>query len=188
MTPSEFLAWEARQEQRHVYWDGEVFAMAGASLAHNRIVANLLQRLGERLRGRGCEALPSDLRVRLSATKFCYPDVTVLCGPAQLVPDAPDTLTNPSVVIEVISDATERFDRGEKFRSYRALSSIREVLFVSQDARTVEHFVRGGDARADGETWVLRTYTEGLVPVLGPDTAIAIDDLYRNVDVRSDRA
>ena len=179
MTAQEFLTWEADQDERHVFWDGEIFAMAGASLQHNRIVANLMRALGNQLVGKPCEAFPSDLRVQLAARRFCYSDVTIVRGRVELLADATDTVLNPRVVIEVISDATERFDRGEKFKSYRSVATITEVVFVSQDERSIEHFVRG-----EGESWVLRAHTAGEVPLLDGGARFAIDDVYRNVELR----
>src|SRR5690606_10230218 len=132
-------------------WDGEVYAMGGGSLAHNRIVRNLVRHLGNALEGSSCEVLPSDLRVRIpGGDRYVYPDATIVCGPIEVEGKA-DVLLNPSTIIEVLSPSTAAFDRGDKFAGYRLIASLHEVVFISQHARSVECYTR----QADG-SWVLR--------------------------------
>ena len=122
MTPAEYLAWERDQPQKHEYYRGEVFAMAGATREHNLIVMNLGAELRAALRDRPCEAYPSDMRVRIPATGlYTYPDVTVVCGRPEFEDGVLDTLLNPQLLAEVLSTSTEAYDRGGKFEQYRTL-------------------------------------------------------------------
>jgi Uma2 family endonuclease len=150
LSPEDYLAFERQAEIKHEYVDGEVFAMSGASARHNVIVANLVIELGLQFRGRPCRVFSSDQRVAVSADgPFYYPDLAALCAEPRFLDEQFDTLLNPEVVIEVLSPSTEAFARGLKFAHYRAIPSVREVVFVTQDAVRVERFVR-----REGE-WVL---------------------------------
>ena len=177
-TPSEYLIMERASPVRHEFFRGEAFAMAGASHQHNLIVANTVGALWSALRDRPCEVYPSDMRVKVEATGlYAYPDVTVVCGPPRLEDEHGDTLLNPLVLVEVLSDSTESFDRGGKFEQYRTIPSLAEVVFVSQKEAHVEHFER----QADG-SWRLREYRAGQRLVLpAPGCEVAVDDLYLRV-------
>jgi Uma2 family endonuclease len=158
MTRDAYLAMDRQADTKHEFWDGMAYAMTGASLAHNRLVRNLLVALTQALAGRDCEPLPSDLRVRVPGEeRYLYPDVTVVCGPVELEDDHGDTLLNPRVVIEVLSDSTEAFDRGRKFDAYRSIPSLTEYILVAQNAARVDQFIRG----ADRPSWVLRPHALG---------------------------
>jgi Uma2 family endonuclease len=181
LTEAEYLDDERSSAVKREYWDGEVFAMAGASFAHNHIVGNLARVLGNLVLDGPCIVLPSDMKVRVPLRKagYVYPDVSVVCGRPEFVGTATDVISNPKVVIEVLSDATELFDRGAKFAGYQSLPSLVDYLLVAQDQARIEHYTRG-----TGGTWVLR--------VLGPGSAlrltaisgeIAIDDIYRKVSL-----
>lgn len=141
MAPAEYLAFEREARDKHELWDGEVYAMGGASLAHNWIVANLVRRLDERLDDTPCKALPSDMRVHIPTREaYVYPDVTIVCGPPEL--EDSDVLLNPRTIIEVLSPSTMAFDRSDKFAGYRSIQTVREILFVSQAMAQVECYVR----------------------------------------------
>lgn len=114
-TEDDYFAVEASSGVKHEFYQGEIFAMAGASLAHNHLNANVLTALRGAVRPHGCSAFGSDLRVKTPDGLFTYPDVMVVCGPIALTQDRPDTVTNPQVIIEVLSDATRDYDRGERF-------------------------------------------------------------------------
>lgn len=147
-TPQEYLAFEREAETKNEYIDGMVVAMAGASRRHSLIGVNIAASLHGQLKGRPCEVHQTDLRVKITAdrqTMYSYPDVLVVCGEPKLEDNKFDTLLNPTVIIEVLSKSTEHFDRGEKFRRYRRLKSLKEYLLVSQDQVSVEHYVRTGD-------------------------------------------
>ncbi len=139
----EYLEAERKAEFRSEYFDGEIFAMSGASRKHNIIVFNLSGILYRQLRNRNCEAYSSDMRVKVSsAGLYTYPDVAIVCG-KPLFDDAHlDTLLNPAVIIEVLSESTEHYDRGGKFKNYRTLESLSDYLLIAQNTVSVEHYIR----------------------------------------------
>ncbi|MBL8947524.1 MAG: Uma2 family endonuclease [Myxococcales bacterium] len=175
--PEAYLAAERTSEAKHELWSGEVFAMAGASYAHNKIVTNLARELSGRLRDRQCDVLPSDMKVFVpTKSGFVYPDVSVVCGEPRFHDDQRDVLLNPLLVVEVLSDTTERFDRGDKFAGYRGIESIRQVLLVSQDQRRVEVFTRAGPR------WILDDVTGSDVARLEAlDCDLPLDEVYLKV-------
>jgi Uma2 family endonuclease len=155
LTPAEYLAVERRAAFKSEFLNGEMFAMAGASLPHTRIKDNLARALNNQFESGPCVAMTSDLRVKVSATGlYTYPDVVVYCGSPEMEDGRRDTLLNPRVIIEVLSESTESYDRGEKFRQYQRLASFQEYVVVSQDEPVCERFVRQRD-----DTWVLTTIT-----------------------------
>jgi Uma2 family endonuclease len=145
-TPDQYLELERASATRHEFVNGQIHAMAGASEAHNIIVLNIGSELRARLRGRGCRAYVSDMRVKVPATElYTYPDITALCEHPRLEDEHLDTLLNPAVIIEVLSPSTEAYDRGAKFGHYRRIDSLREYVLVSQGAMRVERYVRHGE-------------------------------------------
>jgi Uma2 family endonuclease len=180
-----YLAEEHARAEKHVLWDGETFAMAGGTPTHNLLVAAVLRELGVRLRGRPCQPYGSDqrigmaalLRSRSGARRYVYPDASVICKPTELDPEDPDTIVNPTLVVEVLSESTEAFDRGEKFVAYRGVPSLSDYLLVSQTSVRIEHYVRQDDAG-----WVLRTYGPGqTIVVRSLGIELPVDDLYEGV-------
>ncbi len=144
ITPEEYLRIERAAEFKSEYFAGEMFAMAGGSPGHSQLKTNVTTALNNQLKGRSCTVYDSDLRVLVSKTGlFVYPDATVVCGPLETFDG--DTATNPTLVVEVLSDSTEAYDRGTKFEHYRTIPSLREVVLVSQDHPIVERFTRGAD-------------------------------------------
>jgi Uma2 family endonuclease len=145
----------ASLEGRSEFVGGEVFAMTGASVEHNAIVANIVRELGTQMKGRPCQVYANDLKVRIrSADAGKYPDLIALCGEHQFQDGRRDVLLNPSLIVEVLSDSTEAHDRGDKFTLYRQIPSLREYLLVSQHRVQVELYSRGEDGR-----WTLRDYS-----------------------------
>jgi Uma2 family endonuclease len=143
VSPAEYLALERQSEEKHEYLGGEIFALSGASVEHNRIVWNIAGALYSQLRGRPCEAFIGDMRIRVAATGlYTYPDVVVVCGEPQLEAAELDTLLNPTLIVEVLSPTTEAYDRGKKFAHYRTIESLAEVVLVSQERIEVERFSR----------------------------------------------
>src|SRR5688500_12348087 len=128
LTPQQFLQRERTASTKHEYFRGLVVAMAGASVIHNRLVRNILTTLDRQLRGRECEVFPSDLRVSCPAGLMTYPDAQVICGPPEYYDDQDDTVTNPRLIVEVLSKSTERYDRGQKFGYYRTIPSLLEYV------------------------------------------------------------
>ena len=177
-TPTEYLAVERSSQGKYEYLDGEVFAMAGASEAHNLIVANVVGELRAALRKRPCKVYPSDMRMKVPATGlYTYPDASLVCHAPEFEDAEADTLLNPQIIFEVLSDSTEDYDRGTKFKSYRSLPSLRDYVLVSQAEILVEHFVR----QADG-SWLLRERRAGeQLELASIGCAIAVDELYLKV-------
>lgn len=173
MSYGQYLAFEASSAQKHEYLLGAVWAMAGGTLAHARIGAKIGALLSRELEGRPCAVFSSDLRVRVEETdRSTYPDLTVVCGKAQVAKDDPDAVTNPTIVIEVLSDSTEASDRGEKFAHLQRLQSLKEYVLVSQRERRVEVFRRG-----EGH-WIFVTFTSGKVELKSIDALLEMDSIY----------
>jgi Uma2 family endonuclease len=147
LSPEEYLALERQADYKSEYFNGVAYAMSGASLNHNKIVANVIIDLGQQLRGRPCSVLPSDMKVRMpDSRKFFHPDVSVVCGEPQFHDERTDVLLNPILIIEVLSESTEAFDRGGKFQAYQRLESLQEYILISQNKPVVEQYIRQSDA------------------------------------------
>lgn len=175
-TPEEYLALEFEAAYRSELVNGEIYAMAGASMAHIRISSNLLGEIHQQLKGKPCRVYNSDLRVKVSATgMYTYPDVTVVCGLDQM---EKDTLTNPTLIIEVLSPSTEAYDRGEKFAHYRQLPSLEEYVLVSQDKVNVEHYLRHGD------DWLFSATDniESALRLTSIDCIVPLSEIYSDVE------
>ena len=143
LTPEEYLALERKSEIKHEYFAGEMFAMVGASKRHNLIMSNIIRILGNQLLDRPCNVYPSDMRVKVSATgKYTYPDVVVACEEEKFDDAENDTLLNPVVIIEVLSESTEAYDRGKKIEQYQYIDSLTEYLLISQEPYRIEQYVR----------------------------------------------
>src|SRR5664280_440716 len=139
LTPEQYLEIERKAEFKSEYYQGEMFAMSGARFAHIGIVANAMRELGQQLRGGGSRPLSNDMRVRVTPTGlYAYPDIVIVCGEPRFLDDTFDTLLNPTVIIEVLSESTEAYDRGLKFRQYRALESLSEYLMISSQQVAAE--------------------------------------------------
>ncbi len=180
-TLEEYLELDRTSEERYEYFDGEVFAMSGGSLSHNRIVRNLTRRLDTQLEESGCEMLPSDMRIKVPmALPYRYPDISIFCGePVLEYLGGEQLLLNPLVLIEVLSPTTEAYDLGRKFTAYQSIESFREYLLVAQDRVHVTHYVK-----QPGGGW-LRFELEGLGSVLTLQTVnctLALRDIYRAVN------
>ena len=155
LTPAEYLALERKATTKSEYFDGQIYAMSGASRAHNLIVANLLSALHTQLSKRDCEVYANDMRVKVDVTGlYTYPDVLVVCDEPRFEDASLDTLLNPNVLVEVLSPSTEAYDRGEKFSHYRHLESLQEYVLVAQNCIRVEHYLR------QEEQWLLTEFSE----------------------------
>lgn len=184
LTPEDYLAIERQAETKSEYYEGTIYAMAGASRVHTLVVANTLTQLVIQLKGRPCTAHASDLRVKVRPTGlYAYPDIVVVCGKALFEDRQKDTLLNPNVIVEVLFKSTEAYDRGTKFAHYRALESVTDYVLVSQDRPLIEHYTRQPDNR-----WLLEAY-EGLeaVAVLPSiDCALPLAEVYDKVEWPAD--
>jgi Uma2 family endonuclease len=177
MSAEEFLVWERAQAERHVYFRGEIFAMAGGSPRHSRLSARIIARLDAALRGQPCGVHTSDLRLRLDDSHFVYADAVVICGPLALQEGTTDVVTNPSVVVEVLSKSTERYDRGEKQAGYLALPSLQHFALVSQRERRLELYTREGP----GSFHFGVHETGESVRLTAVDVALDLEELYEGV-------
>jgi len=153
LTAREYLLQERKAEVKSEFLDGEVFAMSGGTWRHSRIGARLITALENRLAGKSCEVFTSDMRLKVEATElYAYPDVQVACGDLRFEDEHGDVLLNPKIIVEVLSESTAAWDRGDKFWHYRHLESLAEYLLVSQEVWRIEHYVRQPDG-----TWRLET-------------------------------
>jgi Uma2 family endonuclease len=177
LTFEEWLEGErASLEGRSEFVGGEVFAMTGASLAHNAIVSNINREISIQLKGRPCQVYANDVKVLIrSADAGKYPDLVAVCGEPELLDDRQDVLLNPSLIVEVLSDSTEAYDRGDKFALYRQIPSLREYLLVSQQRVGVELYQRGADDR-----WTLTDYAalNDSVPLASIDCTLELAEVY----------
>lgn len=181
ITPEEYLAIERKAEYKSEYVNGEMFAMAGASERHVLIVTNIVVELGGQLRRRPCTVYSTDLRLWVSPTGLCtYPDVVVVCGQARFADDQKDTLLNPTLIIEVLSDSTKDYDRGGKFQHYRTLASLTEYVLVSQETCHVERYVRQPENR-----WLLSETNEvkDTIHLSTIECDLVLAEVYDKVDL-----
>jgi Uma2 family endonuclease len=179
LTPEEYLALERRNEYKSEYLDGEMVAMTGASRRHNLLTTNITGQLYPQLRGRPCESYSGDMRVRIPTTRaYMYPDVVVVCGEPQLEDDYLDTLLNPTVLVEVLSESTERYDRGRKFGFYRTIESLAEYVLVAQDECRVEQYSKQPDGR-----WLLTDHRspEDVVELASIQCTLKLSEIYEKV-------
>lgn len=169
----------AAMDERSEFVAGEVFAMTGATEGHNLIVANVIRELGNAFKGKPCRVYPSDLKVRIEADDVgTYPDVMVVCGERLFYDDRRDVITNPSLIVEVLSDSSEAYDRGDKFRHYRTLTSLQAYLLISQDRVQAELFVRQPDG-----SWNLSAFTDATdrIPLAAVDAELLLGEAYDKV-------
>ncbi|MSU78045.1 MAG: Uma2 family endonuclease [Gemmataceae bacterium] len=179
LTPQEYLARERKAEFKSEFYRGEMFAMAGASWEHTSVKDNVARYAGNQLDDGPCRVRTSDLRVKVDATGlYTYPDVIIVCDEPQFEDGVFDTLLNPLALMEVLSDSTEKFDRGTKAGHYRRIPSLKEYILIAQDEPLVERYVRQPD-----DSWLLtefrgpaQTLTLASVPV-----KLALADIYRGV-------
>jgi len=183
-TPEEYLELERNSETKGGYFSGEIFAMGGATPQHVLIVTNVVSELRSQLKDRPCKVYSTDLRVKVEPTGlYTYPDVVVVWDDPKFSDDQKDTLTNPVLIIEVLSDSTKNYDRGEKFELYRTLDSFKEYVLIAQDKLHVEHHVRQAD-----NTWVLSETNriESQIDLSSVNCVLKLSEIYDKTD-RDDR-
>ena len=181
VTPDEYLEIERAAEFRSEYLSGEMVAMSGASSRHERIVGNAAGVMFNALRGKPCEHFNSNLRIRVKATNDFYPDLTVVCGKADYLDNTYlDTLLNPAVIFEVLSESTESRDRGIKWRLYQEIESLQHYILIYQDVARVEVYTR----QLSGD-WLVHTEIglTGNVNLPAVDASFAMRDLYDKITV-----
>jgi Uma2 family endonuclease len=178
-TPEEYLALERHAEFKSEYIDGRIVAMTGASEPHNAITGSFYVALYTRLRSGPCRVYIGDMRVKIgSGRRYTYPDLLAVCGDRIFADGVRDSLTNPGLIVEVLSPSTEAYDRGEKFQHYRAIESLQEYVLVSQDRPLVERFVR------HGEFWTLSAIggLDAEVELTSVGCTIPLREIYENVE------
>jgi Uma2 family endonuclease len=175
----EYLDTEDPSEVKREYYQGEVFAMAGGTIPHNRIVRNVLTAIDNFLKGKNCEVFPSDLKVHNEAnTLFTYPDLSIVCGELEKWNNRNDVITNPIVIIEVLSKKTQGYDRGQKFKLYRDIPSLKEYILISSLDFLVERYTQ-----QETSFWNFRE-SKNLDDIFIIETinfSCPLKDLYRNV-------
>jgi len=181
ISEDEYLKQEISSEIKSEYFRGEVFAMAGASMEHNLIVANIIIELGLQLKNKPCRVYPSDMRLKVEKTGlYTYPDVMVVCDKKEeFVDNKKNTLLNPDVIIEVLSDSTESYDRGEKFFNYRQLDSLKEYVLVWQKRQKIEKY-----SRVNSTMWTLTETDEQNQAILLDSIGCTLDmaNVYDKVE------
>jgi len=183
-TAEAYLQQERNATHKSEYYKGEIFAMAGASLIHNEIVGNIIFALKDALRKqkKSCRVFPSDLRLHIPAnTLYTYPDVTVICGEPEFTDDNFDIITNPTLLVEVLSESTQQYDRGEKFKLYRDIISLQTYVLVSSESYLVEVFTKKSK-----NLWELKIYqdVDETVVLESLDISVPIKEFYVNVNFK----
>jgi Uma2 family endonuclease len=174
MTLTEFLAWEEQQTERHEFFAGETFAMVGETARHNRVILNLARRIGDHLDGTPCQVFAENMKVKI-ADCVLYPDVMVTCGKAEAGDE--QTVTDPKLVIEVLSPSTRGYDKRDKFILHRSLASLREYVLIDPAQRQVEVFTW-----AEGGTWTLTDQTSADALTLASiDCTLAMALVFKGV-------
>jgi Uma2 family endonuclease len=177
----EYFLLEEAAPEKHEYFSGNVTAMAGATEEHNSIVSNIIGEVRNKLKGKDCKIFPSDLRVTTPAGKsYFYPDASIVCGPTQKQAGVFDTLLNPVVIFEVISEGTEKIDRGYKFFYYQQIPSLQEYVLV--DSRT--YFIEVIRRQADG-LWQFDKYkkADGSFMLNAIDASLSFEEIYDQVQI-----
>ena len=184
MTELEYLVFEQTSDVRHEYVDGEIYAMSGGSWNHSLIISNTNRSLGNQLDGHPCESLSSDMRLHVDSAKaYRYPDVIIVCGEPQFREGRTDIITNPTVLIEVLSQSTASVDHIEKKVEYFQIPTLSEYLLISQDKPQIERYVRRDDDS------LLNNTVSGLdatIELPSVNCILKLSDVYRNVTFEDD--
>lgn len=179
-TPKEYLEFERSSVERHEFWDGQIFQMAGESLSHSRICVNLTREASFGLLGKACEALTPNMKVRTStASLFSYPDLTIVCGEPQFHDKKKDVVINPQMIFEVLSPSTEKYDRGKKFQRYKlGNETLTDYILISQETVLVEHFHKDLN-----DNWIYENYNElsDVLRFTEIELEITLEKLYDRV-------
>jgi Uma2 family endonuclease len=179
VTTKEFLDSERLATEKHEYFRGEIFAMSGASIIHNRIFSNTFGDLAFKLRGKKCQPFGSDLRIHIPKnTLFTYPDMSIICGEIETTDDKFDTITNPSVIIEILSPSTRDYDMGQKFSLYREIESLKEYIMIDSEKICVTKYFKNLD-----NSWLMTEYKSiaSTFIISTIDLEIKLSDVYFEV-------
>lgn len=174
---ADYLALERSTDRKHEWLDGQVYAMAGGTIIHNQISAQVIGELLRLYDDRPCRVYTSDQKIRVRATGLAtYADAVVVCGEVQVDPDDPHAITNPVLIVEVLSDSTEGYDRTEKFRHYKRIPSLRDYVLVSQHEALIEVYSRDGARR-----WSYEDVETEIAPLTAIEGGLDLARVYRNV-------
>jgi len=177
-TADEYLKAEQSAEFKSEYFHGEIFAMAGGTPNHNRLTLNMAFIFNSMLKGK-CEAFASDIKLQVDEENhYTYPDVMVVCGELEFAKERKDTVINPVVIVEVLSESTKDYDRGTKFTAYRKITTLKDYILVDQDKIHIEYFAKEEDG-----TWRFREYfhTEDALIVQSVNLQIPVKEIYERV-------
>lgn len=180
MSLEEYFEFDKNAEGNFEYFDGEIFEMSGVSRNHARIERNMIVNLSPKANNRGCEIFPADLRVKIpSSLLYRYPDISLVCGSAEFIEiGGVDCLVNPSLIVEVLSESTEKFDRGDKFYEYKSIESLSEYLLISSTDRFVTLF-----QKHHGRFWLQSDYSAGESFHLNIlDIDLEVNELYQGAE------
>lgn len=177
-TADEYLKMERRRANKHEFSNGKILATAGSTRRHNLICTNTIIAVGSRLRGHKSEIYANDMRVRLSPSRFCYPDVVIVNGDPSFADSESDVLLNPTVVVEIISNSNGQIGKTEKVESYLAMDSIRECLLIKEDDMRVEHY-----SKQSAKQWVFRIYNdrEDVVSLESVGVKVSLAEIYSQI-------
>jgi Uma2 family endonuclease len=176
VTPEVYLAIERQAETKSEFVDGEIFLMAGASQSHNIITVNTSGELYLQFKHGTCQVFSNHMRVNINAQgNYVYPDVIALCEEPEFDDEHQDNLLNPALIIEVLSDSTETYDRGRKFQLYRQLASVQEYLLIAQDRYYIEHY-----QRQNAHEWLMREYQDQqtVIHLSAVPATLCLADVY----------
>ncbi|MBF0226929.1 MAG: Uma2 family endonuclease [Desulfobacterales bacterium] len=182
-TQEEYFKIEEQEEFKSEYFEGEIFAMAGGTPNHNRIILNVAGSLNSefKIKNKACESFASDVRVEIEQDKhYVYPDVFVICGDLEFAQNRRDTITNPILIVEVLSDSTKDYDRGSKFTSYRKIKTLKDYLLIDQKNIHIEYFFK-----QDSGIWGLKEYFSltDTISLYSIQVDIVIKEIYNRVDI-----
>lgn len=179
VSPEDYLKMERSSQEKHQYYKGEIYAMSGASLRHNIIAKNINGIVIPFLKGKGCDMFGSDLRIYIPENSlYTYPDFSIICGKPETTDPEKDTVTNPSVIIEILSPSTKDYDRGSKFHLYRSIKTLKEYILIDSTSVSIELFIR-----RENESWILTEFkllTDSFV-ISTISLTLQLSDVYEDV-------
>jgi Uma2 family endonuclease len=179
LTIPEYLEYEKTSVEKHEYYQGELFAMAGAKVAHNRIVVRLTGLLSQQLRGKPCEPFNSDQRIHIPEnTLFTYPDISIVCGTIKTLNNDDYNILNPTIIIEVLSPGTKNYDRGEKFQLYRDIPTLKEYILIDSQFIHIEAFRINAKGHWELEEY---KYPEQVLELPLIDGSVSVRDIYEGI-------
>lgn len=181
ISPEEYLERERAAADKHEYYDGEIYAMSGASANHNVVYANTFGEIFYRLKGKDCRPFGSDLRIHIPKnTLYTYPDISIICGELKLTDDKFDTVTNPTVIIEILSQSTRNYDRIEKFSLYRDIETLQEYILMDSQKIHIEKYIRNAD-----NTWQLTDYNsiQDTLRISTVNISLPMEDIYQGLSI-----